>query len=254
MHLVCTLLTLSENTLKNRENTVKFMTFGTFSLCPLWICPLRPSNLVTMSHALWRTKRVSSIVVFCRSLSQNVWRIVTCTYREEHPMDQYRSRLKLSENFERAIGPYLFLGKFVWTNGPESSSKVPPPHWHWFMDGSSQRPNHPFTKPPFYLPVSFGLWPFSLPFCLEFLFFCFFLLLAPGLSRIDFGRVQWTALRHSWRAFSDCPLFPFPLAFAVHNVCCVHLLQQFDSVNIWCIAFFPVLKPLAGGRQSRCLG
>ena len=24
------------------------------------------------------------------------------------------------------IGPYLFLGKFVWTNGPESSSKVPP--------------------------------------------------------------------------------------------------------------------------------
>ena len=26
----------------------------------------------------------------------------------------------------RAIGPYLFLGKFIWTNGPESSSKVPP--------------------------------------------------------------------------------------------------------------------------------
>ena len=24
------------------------------------------------------------------------------------------------------IGPYLFLGKFVWTNGPESSSKVSP--------------------------------------------------------------------------------------------------------------------------------
>ena len=55
-------------------------------------------------------------------------------------MDQYRSRLKLSENFERRlvhtnfggnsygpiIGPYLFLGKFVWTNGPESSSKVSP--------------------------------------------------------------------------------------------------------------------------------
>ena len=38
--------------------------------------------------------------------------------REEHSMDQYRSRLKLSENFERhsygpIIGPYLFLGKFV---------------------------------------------------------------------------------------------------------------------------------------------
>ena len=56
-------------------------------------------------------------------------------------MDQYRSRLKLSETFERhwsirisvgifiwtpIIGPYLFLGKFVWTNGPESSSKVSP--------------------------------------------------------------------------------------------------------------------------------
>ena len=26
-----------------------------------------------------------------------------------------------------------------------------------------------------------------------------------------------------------------------------------DSVNIWCIVFFPVLKPLACGRQSRCL-
>ena len=24
------------------------------------------------------------------------------------------------------IGPYLFLGKFVWTNGPESSSKASP--------------------------------------------------------------------------------------------------------------------------------
>ena len=36
------------------------------------------------------------------------------------------------------IGPYLFLGKFVWTNGPESSSKVSP-QWHWSMDGSSQR-------------------------------------------------------------------------------------------------------------------
>ena len=60
--------------------------------------------------------------------------------REEHSMDQNRSRLKLSENFERPIGPYqfrgksygpiigpyLFLGRLVWTNGPESSSKVSP--------------------------------------------------------------------------------------------------------------------------------
>ena len=29
---------------------------------------------------------------------------------------------------------------------------------------------------------------------------------------------------------------------------------SFDSVNIWCIVFFPVLKPLTCGRQSRCLG
>ena len=55
-------------------------------------------------------------------------------------MDQYRSRLRLSENFEHhwpiqilggnsygpIIGPYLFLGNFVWINGPESSSKVSP--------------------------------------------------------------------------------------------------------------------------------
>ena len=30
--------------------------------------------------------------------------------------------------------------------------------------------------------------------------------------------------------------------------------SPFDSVNIWCIVFFPLLKPLACGRQSRCLG
>ena len=57
-------------------------------------------------------------------------------FREERSMDQCRSRPELSEGFERhwsipisygpIIGPYLFLGKFVWTNGPESSSKVSP--------------------------------------------------------------------------------------------------------------------------------
>ena len=31
-------------------------------------------------------------------------------------------------------------------------------------------------------------------------------------------------------------------------------IESLDSVNIWCIVFFPVLKPLAYGRQSRCLG
>ena len=63
--------------------------------------------------------------------------------REENSMDQYRSRLKLSKtetfrelwaplvhtnfggnSYGPIIGPYLFLGKFVWTNGPESSSQV----------------------------------------------------------------------------------------------------------------------------------
>ena len=53
----------------------------------------------------------------------------------------WSNRLKLSENFERhwsipisgtihmddPIRPYLFLGKLVWTNGPESSSKKFPP-------------------------------------------------------------------------------------------------------------------------------
>ena len=55
-------------------------------------------------------------------------------------MDQYRSRLKLSEDFERywsipfpgeihmdqSLVHMNFLGKFAWTNGPESSSKVSP--------------------------------------------------------------------------------------------------------------------------------
>ena len=66
--------------------------------------------------------------------------IFKASYREEHSMDQCRSRPKLSENFERhwsililgensygpIIGPYLFLGKFVWTKSPESISKVSP--------------------------------------------------------------------------------------------------------------------------------
>ena len=55
-------------------------------------------------------------------------------------MDQYRSRLKLSENFERhwsilisgeihmdqSLVHTFSLGKFAWTNGRESSSKVSP--------------------------------------------------------------------------------------------------------------------------------
>ena len=67
-------------------------------------------------------------------------------------MDQYRSRLKLSENFERhwsiqisgeihmdqSLVHTFNLGNFVWTNGPESSSKVFPLYWYWSMDGSSQ--------------------------------------------------------------------------------------------------------------------
>ena len=30
---------------ENPENTLKFMTFSTFSLCPLWLCPLHLSKL-----------------------------------------------------------------------------------------------------------------------------------------------------------------------------------------------------------------
>ena len=61
-------------------------------------------------------------------------------YRKEHSMDQCLSRLKLSENLERhwsiqisgeihmdqSLVHTFFLEKFVWTNGPESSSKVSP--------------------------------------------------------------------------------------------------------------------------------
>ena len=42
------------------------------------------------------------------------------------PSQQYRSRLKLSENFERHWSVRNSVGKFIWTNGLESSSKVSP--------------------------------------------------------------------------------------------------------------------------------
>ena len=58
--------------------------------------------------------------------------------REEQSMDQYRSRLKLSESIWTNHWSIPFLGKFVWTNGPESSSKVPPTLVYWSMDGSFQ--------------------------------------------------------------------------------------------------------------------
>ena len=72
--------------------------------------------------------------------------------REEHSMDQYRSRLKLSENFERHWSIQIsgethmdqsLVHAFSWGNsyGPmvlKVLLKFPPPHWYWSMDGSSQ--------------------------------------------------------------------------------------------------------------------
>ena len=86
--------------------------------------------------------------------------------REENSMDQYRSRLKLSENFERHWSiPFpgeihmdqSLVHTFSWGNsyGPmvlKVLLKFPPTlvlvHGWLFPE------NHPFTKPPFYLPVS----------------------------------------------------------------------------------------------------
>ena len=34
-----------------------------------------------------------------------------------------------------------FQGISVWTDGPESLSKVPPRDWHWSTDGSAQKKN-----------------------------------------------------------------------------------------------------------------
>ena len=69
-------------------------------------------------------------------------------------MDQYRSRLKLSENFERQwsmpisgkfiwttiIGPYLFPGDIHMDQWSRKFFKSFPLHWHWSMDGSSLFP------------------------------------------------------------------------------------------------------------------
>ena len=78
-------------------------------------------------------------------------RVLTANFREEHSMDQYRSRLKLSENFERHCS-ILISGEihmdqslvytFSWGNsyGPMVLKVFLkfPLHWHWSMDGSSQ--------------------------------------------------------------------------------------------------------------------
>ena len=69
----------------------------------------------------------------CRKNYFSAIRYRSQTLQGRSSMDQCRSRLKLSENFERhwsiplpIIGPYPFLGKFVWTNGPELFLKFPP--------------------------------------------------------------------------------------------------------------------------------
>ena len=67
-----------------------------------------------VSQKVKRIKRVSDK----RVLADVAWTPRARTRapnREEHSMDQYRSRLKLSETLS-AIGPYEFRGKFIWTN------------------------------------------------------------------------------------------------------------------------------------------
>ena len=47
-------------------------------------------------------------------LDTKTLRITIC--KEEHSVDQYRSRLKLSENFHRHWSIRISVGKFIWTN------------------------------------------------------------------------------------------------------------------------------------------
>ena len=68
------------------------------------------------------------------------WRCHVTSDREEHALDRYRCRPELSERFGSHWSIYEFQGKIVWTNGPfaffsgkfvctngaESSSKVSP--------------------------------------------------------------------------------------------------------------------------------
>ena len=63
---------------------------------------------------------------------------------------------------------------------------------------------------------------------------CFFCAFFPSFPRISGVRRRGKSLY-----FSGDPRFFF---------------AKIDSVNIWCIVFFPVLKPLAYTRQSRCRG
>ena len=68
--------------------------------------------------------------------------------------------------------------------------------------------------------------------------------LPPGWTLIPYGRIleseNKAALQYHGRQY-----------LVVHSS--TFFLILIDSVNIWCILFFPVLKPLACGRQSRCL-
>ena len=99
----------------------------------------------------------SSWALGCRWLSAPLkgWHSIR-TDREEHSMDQYRSRLKLSENFERHWSILIsgeihmhqsLVHTFSWRNsyGPMVLKVLLsfPLHWYWSMDGSSQHRGHP---------------------------------------------------------------------------------------------------------------
>ena len=47
---------------------------------------------------------------------------------EKHRLENtvWNRTVSWGNSYGPIIGPYLFLGKFVWTNGPETSSKVSP--------------------------------------------------------------------------------------------------------------------------------
>ena len=75
------------------------------NLCALFSCLKRAEKIAAKQGTIPKTLYLSHCLFLGLILG-----------REEHSMDPYRSRLKLSENFEHHWSIQISVGKFIWTN------------------------------------------------------------------------------------------------------------------------------------------
>ena len=83
-----------------------------------------------MGHGMGSWRGIEQeLTHFCEQLCvQNLALAISCCFSPHQGRALYGPMPVKTDTFRTlsAIGPYLFLAKFVWTNGPESSSKVSP--------------------------------------------------------------------------------------------------------------------------------